>query len=415
MAGQHAFFAPSSAHRVATCPASLLRTKDLPDKPSFEAVEGTVAHAIHEIVLLHDVDPTQYVGRPANYFLRPNDLSEAEWALLEGWTVPPEMPGYVLDSADWCREAPGKHLVEQRLSISRWTPLPDQFGTSDHIALDFSSGTLIVTDLKYGKGVQVFAERNYQAVMYALGAIDEFSMLGDFSKVVVRISQPRLDHRDVWETTVDELFEIGAWLKERFTLALAPDAPFHPEKHACQFCKLKPTCPALYERARELASGWFDNLDADVSNPMPSADWPLSAPDPITLVPEQIALVLENADLVTGFLEAVQKNAIHRLLHSQSVPGWKIVEGRSNRRWRDEIAAEAWLRERQVDPRKPPPMISPADAEKKLPKALRKEMAALAIKPEGKPTLAAESDPRPVFTPATADGMFADESDPNDL
>lgn len=415
MAGQHAFFAPSSAHRVATCPASLLRTKDLPDNPSFEAVEGTIAHAIHELVLLHNVDPTEYVGRPASYLLRKNDLSEAEWALVKDWTVPAEMPVYVTESADWCREVPGEHFVEQRLSISRWTPLPDQFGTSDHIAVDFPSKTMWVTDLKYGKGVQVFAERNYQAVLYALGALDEFEMFGDIERIFIRISQPRLDHRDTWETTPAELREIGAWLKERFTIALEPDAPFHPEKHACQFCKLKPTCPGLYERAHALSNGWFDDLTAETKAENLSDDWPLSAPDVKSLEPRHLALLLENAKMLEEFLEAVRSHAIHRLLHSQEVPGWKIVEGRSNRRWKDQVAAQDFLKRHKIDPFDAPKMISPAVAEKMLSKPLRKACAALAEKPPGSPTLAPVSDERPAFTPATANGMFDDVSDSDDL
>lgn len=415
MAGLHSLFAPSSAHRIATCPASLLRTKDLPDRPSFEAVEGTVAHAIHELVLKHNIDPKRYVGQRADYLLLPNELSVDEWALLDGWTVPAEMPGYVLESADWCRELPGQHFVEQRLSIARWTPTGDQFGTSDHVAVDLANKTIYVTDLKYGKGVQVFAERNYQAVCYALGAIDEFETFGDFERVVIRISQPRLDHRDVWETTVDEVREIGAWLRERFTLALKPDAPFGPDKHACQFCKLKPNCPALYERSFELASGWFDNLTGETQGDDLVDTWPLSAPDARGLTPEHTARILDNADLIESFIEDVRAHAVHRLLHGEPVPGYKIVEGRSNRRWRDEAAARTWLKAHEVDPDKPVQTISPSEAEKAVPKALRTEFSELVMKPTGKPTLAPVTDKRPAFTPATADGMFDALPESNDL
>lgn len=406
MSGQHAVFAPSSAHRIATCPASLLRTKDLPDRPSFEAVEGTVAHALHALVLTHGVDPATYVGRRADYILLPNELTPDEWALLDGWTVPAEMATYVRDSADWCLEMRGYKFVEQRLSVSRWTPIPDQFGTSDFVALDLDAGALDICDLKYGKGVQVFAERNPQLVMYALGALDEFECMGAIGQVRIHVSQPRLDHRDTWETTPAELREIGEWLRDRFTLALKPDAPFNPEKHACQFCKLKPTCPGLYDRTLSLANGWFDDLTCEIAKPDIDRTWPLSMPDPRALNSEYLSRVLEEADMIEGFLEAVRAHATHLLLHSQDVPGWKIVEGRSNRQWRDAEAAKAWLEKHAVDPHKPAQIISPAEAEKALPKALRTELAPLVVKPTGKPTLAPVSDRRPAFTPATADGMF---------
>lgn len=415
MSGQHATFAPSSAHRIATCPASLLRTKDLPDRPSFEAVEGTVAHALHELALKHGIDPATYVGRRADYILLPNELTPDEWALLEGWTVPAEMPGYVTESVDWCRECPGEHFVEQRLRIDPWTPIPDQYGTSDHVAVDFVGRSLWVTDLKYGKGVQVFAERNLQAVCYALGALDEFEVFGGIDRVYIRISQPRLDHRDTWETTPAELREIGTWLRDRFTLALKPDAPFNPEKHACQFCKLKPTCPALYQRTLELAHGMFDDLDAEIVTPNADGDWPISTPDPRGLTSEQIASLVDHADLVTDFIQAAKDHAMHLLLHSVDVPRWKVVEGRSHRQWRDVPEARKFCEARAIDFYKPPSPISPAEAESQMPASERKKLAPLVHKPKGKPTLAPVSDKRPAFTPATSDGMFDDLTGSDDL
>lgn len=415
MAGRHAFFAPSSAHRVATCPASLLQTKDLPDTPSFEAVEGTVAHAIHEEVLTRGVFATEFVGRRPQDFIPRDDLSDAEWALLEGFTVSQEMAHYVQESADWCDALPGRHFIEQRLSISRWTPLPDQFGTSDHTALDFAERTIFVSDLKFGKGVKVFAERNYQLVLYALGVLDEFSIFGEIDKVFICVSQPRLDHRDVWETTPAELYEIGAYLRERFTLALKPDAPFGPEKHACQFCKLKPTCPALYQRTLELVHGMFDDLDAEIVAPNTDGDWPISTPDTRGLTSEQVATLIDHADLVSDFIQSAKDHAMHLLLHSVDVPRWKVVEGRSHRQWANVPEARKFCEARAIDFYKPPSPISPAEAESQMPASEKRKLAPLVHKPKGKPTLAPETDKRPAFTPATVEGMFDDLTGSEDL
>ncbi len=405
MSGSHALFAPSSAHRIATCPGSLLATKDLPDAPGFEAVEGTVAHYLHELALRDGTNPASFVGMRPSAFMPADELTPAEWGLLGDFVVPPEMPVHVMESVDRCRQIEGVHFVEERVCIDQYTPIPDQFGTSDHFCVD-PDNTLFVDDLKYGKGVKVFARRNPQLVLYALGVIERYDWLHGFSKVVLRILQPRLDHFDVWETTADELRAIGAWLRERFRLAMEPDAPFQPETHACQFCKLRPVCPALFEATRLLVAGHFDDLDNGIQ-PQPDADWPISTPNPATLTHAQIATVIAHKSLIEGFLGAVETRAMHLLLHDgDAVPGLKLVEGRTNRSWRSREHAIAFLESVFLDPFEHD-LLSPAKAEKALPKPLRAELAALIHKPPGAPTLAPADDPRPAFSPH-ADLAFPD-------
>jgi hypothetical protein len=407
MAGSHALFSPSSADRISTCPASLLHTQGLPDSPSFEAVEGTVAHALHEMCLTQGFVAETFIGVAANVLMPTDALSPAEWALIPDLLVSAEMAAAVQESVDWCRAVPGRHFVEQRLSIDPWTPVPQQFGTSDFVAVDYASRTLTIVDLKYGRGVRVNAFENAQLMLYALGALNEFEMFGDLDIVSIRVSQPRLDHRDEWITSAAELLAHGERLKARFALALNPDAPFYPADKACKFCKAKATCPALYARTLELANGMFDNLN-ETASPVIDGTWPISAHDAKKLAPEHLAKALEAAPLVRGFLDAVESHAMALLLHGQDVSGYKLVEGRSFRRWADVDAARILLTEHGIDFFKDPEPISPADAEKKLPKAERARLAPLVSKPAGKPTLAPVSDKRPAFTPATASEMFAD-------
>ena len=430
MSGSHAFFAPSSAHRVATCPASLLQTKDLPDNVSFEAVEGTVAHYIHEQCLLHNIPATNFVGMSPHQFMDRTELTNDEWSLLP-WSrlgqdtdfiVTDDMAAYVQESVDFCAGHVGKHYVEQRVNVSMYTPLDDQFGTCDFAAIT-KDDVLHIIDLKFGKGVKVFAERNLQLIMYALGFIEEHDMFYSFDRVNITISQPRLDHRDTWETTATELREVGLWLKERFTLALQPDAPFHPEEHACKFCKLKPVCPALAERAKQLALTMFDKIEGDIAKPEPDGDWPLSAHEVAPLTPEQLAVVLDNAKLIEGFLSAAKDHAVHLLLHDSPVPRYKLVEGRTIRVWKgdDESIVSALETLGVDDPFKPRSIISVADAEKQLKKlkALKDDeisarFAAMIDKPAGSPTLAPESDKRKAYT-AKASDMFTAAADNDNL
>ena len=418
MSGKHAFFAPSSAHRVVHCPASLLRTKDLPDSVSFAAVEGTIAHWIHEYCLKMGVKAERFEGMRPRAFMDASDLDLAEWALVkdtrglqdDDFRVDAEMVSAVQDSVDWCLEIDGDHFIEQRVNISEYTPIPDQSGTCDHAVID-RDGVLWITDLKFGTGVQVFAKDNHQLALYALGFIEEHDWVYNFDRVVIRVSQPRLKHRDVWETTAKELREFGYFMKARFALALKPDAPFGPEEHACKFCKLKPTCPALYEVARAAAQGWFDDLTQP--SPQPGTDWPLGPPDAERITPEHLALVLANADLLVGYLEAVKRHAMRRLMHSEPVPGWKIVEGRSNRRIKDVAGYETHLFDNDIDPHKPRELITITEAEKKLKGSAKKALSQFTEKPPGKPTLAPESDPRLPYS-LTADVMFGDETTTED-
>lgn len=420
MSGKHAKFAPSSAERVVTCPGSFLFTQGMPNPPSVFAVHGTVAHYIHEQCLLYGTKAERWVGMHPIQFMPEHELDADEWALIPYsrglapetdfiWTQ--ELADYTQESIDYCMSLGGDTFVEQRLSISNWTPIPDQFGTSDFIAISRHS-VMWVADLKFGEGVKVYAERNLQAVLYALGALDEHDFLYDIQKVVVVISQPRLDHRDVWETTPAELREIGAYIKERFTLALKPDAPFQPSEKGCKFCPGKASCPALAQRAIEMAQGMFDDLDVEITAPNADKDWPLSTSDAKQLTAEQTAKVLDHKAMLIDFLEAVSDHAMHLLMHNQPVPGYKLVEGRSSRVITDVSGYEMHLRNNGVEPFKAPQLITLTDAEKNLRGESKKLLSQFTTKPPGKPTIAHESDKRPAMQ-VTSASMF-DTLEPHD-
>jgi hypothetical protein len=411
MSGTHARFSPSSAERIFTCPASLLLSEGLPDTVNWYAVEGTIGHAIHEYGLLHpDWGISRFEGMCPQEFMQPTEMHPDEWAVVpEDWRVDRAFLDAIQRSIDYCLEYDGEHYVEQRVNISKYTPLPDQFGTCDHACIT-RDGTLVITDLKMGTGVKVIAEQNKQLALYALGFLEEHDWLHAFDRVIIRVSQPRLDHFDVWETTADELRVLGAKMRERFTLALQPDAPFGPSEKACQFCKVKATCPALYQRALEVSKGWFDDLTQPIEQPNLEGSWPISTPDARLMKPEHIALLLDNADMIEGFLKAVRAHATHKLMHGEAVPHYKLVEGRSNRVIANVAGYETFLREHKVEPYHPPELIGVTDAEKALKGPAKKGLSAFLTKPRGKPTLAHESDKREPYT-LTADNMFGDVSD----
>jgi hypothetical protein len=60
---KHALMSPSSANRWTHCPASVPLTKDLPNKSSKFAQEGTTAHEVAALCLEHGTFPAAYIGR----------------------------------------------------------------------------------------------------------------------------------------------------------------------------------------------------------------------------------------------------------------------------------------------------------------------------------------------------------------
>lgn len=390
MAGAHSRFAPSSAHRVIECPASLLLNEQEPDEVSFFAVEGTIGHYIHERALLYPntQNPHSFVGKRPFLFMHHTELTLAEWRLIpDDFTITAAFAEAVEESVLRCREAKGDYFIEQRVDISQWCPVPDQKGTADFFAC--SPGHLDVRDLKMGEGVQVYAERNYQAILYALGVIAEHDWLYEFETVDIWIHQPRLDHYDVWHTTKAELLAIGEHIKQRFALALQPNAPFGASEHACRFCKVVSKCPHL----AETVLSYFDfEEDATMEDVKTEAAF---------LSQERQVEIYRMRGLFKMWIGAIEGDIEAQLKRDpKGVPGLRLVNGLSYRQWankdqaRDELMF-AGLTAEQIY--KPQEMISPAVAEKLGRKAIKPLIAELTVKPLGKPVVVDEFDPRPDY------------------
>jgi hypothetical protein len=269
-----------------SCAGSLAMEAGIPDRGSEFADEGTAAHFLASECLEGEHD--------AKFFL---DQLIHVTERATGWGAAPsgaDASVYKAD-ADMCREvqkyidavreaAQGGELhVEQRLPIFGGV-IPDQFGTSD--AVIELPQLLWIRDLKYGRGVQVFAEENEQLMLYALGALDEFDLLGDVEKVRMTIDQPRLNHSDTWECSVEHLraFEQRAIAAGKLALEIAESGVL-PAEHTqtylapgpdqCRFCKAKATCPALRDQVLATVAGDFEVLgrhDEEGYKPVPVVD-----------------------------------------------------------------------------------------------------------------------------------------------
>jgi hypothetical protein len=416
----HAFFAPSSAPRVVRCPGSLLLTASMPDTQTEFAAEGTAAHFIADLCLRQRKFAEHYAGCKVTVsktgecrFEHENNREEIALELAFGnayqFEVDDEMINAVQEYVDWCNDAPGKSYPECRVDISKWTPkaadnifvpteaFEPQGGTSDHAAC--SPGKLIITDFKYGKGVKVYAEDNEQAILYALGFIDEWDWLYEFEVIEIRICQPRLDHKDVWIVTREEIEAMGRYILERFTLALTPDAPFEPGEKQCRFCKASGRCRAQAEWLSKTRALAFDDLDA------PN----FAVPDPRLLTNEELVEAWRMHKWYNARFDAIVAEMIKATENGVQLPGVKLVESNTHRVWQNEGEAFKML-ELDIPPEKlikPGSLISPSQVEKLLPKKSKHIVSKLAYRPRGGPCIVDEHDRRPTYEAAMTEAIDA--------
>lgn len=203
-------------------------------------------------------------------------------------------------------------LVEQKLDFSRY--VPDGFGTGDCVIV--SDDVLSVVDFKYGVGVLVEAENNPQMMCYALGALNLFDGIYDIEKISITIFQPRREHVSTFEMTKEQLLDwVENILKPTAQLAFKGEGEFKAGKH-CQFCKVKATCRKRAEYNMELARYDFE---------MPS-----------TLDDAEISVILEKADELVSWVTDIKEYALAQAMNGTHYDGFKVVEGRSNRKYTDE-------------------------------------------------------------------------------
>jgi hypothetical protein len=366
MSTAHAKLSASGSAKWSLCPGSVFAEKDFPNTTSIFAEEGTAAHELAEIILRDDDELNLGI-----FSLFGVTLPES------GVTVTQDMLDYVMVYVNYVKSISGELFVEQRVDFSHIAP--DGFGTSDAIVINDSVMTIV--DLKYGKGVRVDADNNTQGILYALGTVNDYGMLFNIKTINIVIVQPRLDHISEWSLSIDELNRWGERLKQAAELTATENAPRVPGEKQCQWCKAKATCPALNKLTESTLMTSFDNLETS---------------KPETLTDEQLRIALDNKKLILAWFDAIETIVTDRLTGGNAFNGYKLVEGRSNRAWRDEDAtAKALIGVIDMDKLYISKLISPAQAEKELGKSRADLLENLITKPVGAPTLVPESDKRP--------------------
>ena len=361
---KHAKLSASSAHRWMNCNPSANLERVFADKSSEAAAEGSAAHALCEHKLRKALK--QRSTRPTSKY----DSDEMEMytdSYLE----------FVLEQIEIAKQhcADPFVLIEQRLDFSCY--VPDGFGTGD--CLIVADKLLHIIDFKYGLGVLVDAEDNPQMMLYALGALRLFDALYDIDTVSMTIFQPRRENVSTWTISVSELEEWAEkTLRPKAELAFKGEGEFNPGPW-CTFCKAAVKCRARAEEKLALAQYEFAK--------------------PPLLTDEEIEDILSRLDDLTKWANEIAAYAQDAAInHGKQWNGYKLVEGRSNRKYTDEsavIAAATAAGYRDIFKKS---LIPITEMEKLMGKKTFAEvLGGLVIKPQGKPTLVPASDKRPAI------------------
>lgn len=320
----HAKLSPSGAVRWMACAGSLALEADYPDKSSDFADEGTAAHHLAGACLEEGKNASDYIGRLIDVGSKgcwwADDPSQAALQGHRSYKVDADMAREVqkyLDNVRADMEEGDELFVEQRLPIfvGNDKGVPAQYGTSDTVMIKVAKRQLRIRDKKYGRGVQVFAEKNPQLMLYALGALDQFELLYEIDEVVLIIDQPRLNHVDEWTCTVAELreFEQEALAAGKLALAILEDGTkqsimmnLNPGDKQCQFCKAKGDCPALRDKVLATVAGDFDSVE-DLASPQPDV---LPPPVMNMLKSGEIAVSITEAEKMIASAHGVAPKAV---------------------------------------------------------------------------------------------------------
>ena len=383
---KHALLSASGAQRWLSCPPSARLEEAVEEQSSEYAREGSFAHELAELYLAQELG-----------LIKKSDFNKRLKELRQNPFYSEELDAYVKIYLDFAIEKINEArartrdavvLLEMKLDYSTW--VPEGFGTGDLVLV--TDDALEVIDFKFGRGIQIGAEDNPQMRLYALGALSQFGCLYEVNTVRMTIVQPRLDSISTDEMAVEELVDWGEkMVKPIADLAFKGEGEFKAGDH-CRFCRVRATCRARAEMNMKLACYDFK--------------------EPPLLTDEEIVEVLDAADEYMKWISDLQGYALDQAVNSgKKWPGYKLVEGRSYRRYKDqgkvaEALIAAGYKEDEIYEKV---LLGITKMERAVGrKEFNELLAGLIEKPPGKAKLAPESDKRPAVK-STAEIDFKEE------
>ena len=372
MPTNHAVLSASASDRWLHCPPSARLCENYEDKGSDYAAEGSCAHSLCEARL------KQALGIPTK-----DPVEDLSWYNEEMEDCAQGYASYVVEILETAKQtcADPVVMIEQRVDFSRW--VKEGFGTADCIII--ADGVLNICDYKHGAGIEVSAEGNSQMKLYALGALEIFDLIYDIDEVRMTIYQPRKANISVATMSKADLLQ---WADDElvYKAELAYDGlgDFSCGEW-CRFCKAKAECRERANANLELARFEFQ--------------------EPALLADEEIADILGKVDALTAWASDVKEYALRQALSGKEWSGWKLVEGRSTRKYTSEALVASAVEDAGFDPyeRK---VLGITAMQKMLGKSRFEELLAPYLeKPQGKPTLVPNSDKRTAMNTAKNDFM----------
>jgi hypothetical protein len=409
---KHSRLGASKADRWLNCTGSIQLEKLAPPaRSSSFADEGSAAHSVSYhlaagLISLIDLESDTWA-----YHKQTDRLALLKTLVSEGINendlviIDDEMESGAVEWCDYINSIvhnnPGaKVFLEVRLDYSEF--VPGGFGTADCVIV--CGDTIYVLDYKYGRGVKVYAMRNPQALLYALGAYLEMSYLYDIKKISLHIVQPRISHFDEWETDLEFLIEFAETARTAAIEALDESQPpkLNPGEKQCKFCPASGICPAQAELAMRQAGQDFTDLDQLLETTESGA---VVFTEPELLTPARLAQLMPSMDYIEQWAKDVKARVHDSLMAGVHVPGYKLVLGRSQRKWNGtdtEVAHALTGLGVSTDSLYTRKLVSPAQAEKLVGKKNAPALASLVLKAPGSPSVAEVEDKRPEYKPLEA-------------
>lgn len=389
MPDKHAKLSCSSSMRWINCPGSVHLSEYFPQSTSIYADEGTIAHLYLEKSVKDDPQGRQAaLDRAAAFYKEHPEMGDSANSVRDNIDA---MMAWIL--SEYQKEKAADPAVEvyseQQVDLTAY--IPDGFGTTDVTIA--RTGFIHIIDLKYGKGVPVHAEGNTQLRLYALGMLEMLDMIYDIRQIRMTIYQPRLSNISTDEISASDLREWGSEvIRPAARLALSEDAPFSAGSW-CQFCPARKTCRCRADHMMALENYRIKT----------------------TLTDGEIGHILGEIDDLTKWAEDLKAAALTKIQEGGDIPGWKVVEGKSNRKFKDgteekaivAAARKAGFEKALLYETK---MLTLSQIEKLMgKKTFTEALGQYVVKPQGKPTLAPESDKRASIIGGNAKDVFAEE------
>jgi len=421
-------FSPSGSSRWLFCTGSVGLEVELrnqaqgkPQLSSAYASEGTCAHKLGAKCIESDISPFTFVNEEISA------EDETDYKTIIDLEMANAVNIYVDFVLGLVRSAPGDSIleIEQTLDLTGISPYVHS-GTADAWVFDFDNRHLHVCDLKYGKGIDVDVENNTQMMVYSLGVVQKLFKayhipLSGINKISLHIIQPRSNQGrnpiKTWELSPQVLPWFHELILHAIKSAFSPNPTFAPSESRCRWCPGSSRCPARAELSMKAAQLDFDHLvnhEVSIAYGTTHMTTPMgnvldAIPEPIlpnvhTLSNGEISAILRWEKRITSFLSSVSEYALNARVKGEKIPGFKLVQGRSIRRWRSEKEVLELLRTLPIPEKElyEKPKILPITKMEELLKSKKLDLTILnevTMKPPGNLTLAPLTDKRPEVSP----------------